>query len=601
MTGDFPPINWIELGIEIPHGRTTGDVKTLCPKCSHTRRNSRERCLSVNLDKNTWNCFHCGWTGPEPGFAKERGLEPRGGFNRALYNPPLEREKKKVYDKPKPIEPKPTQTRLQKFMQDRGISPEVYQAFGVVEDERSICFPYLRDGELVNVKHRGPQKKFWLESGAELIFWNLDRVQGAETIYIVEGEMDVLALAEAGITNVISPPNGAPSLNTDIEKADFSYLPSGERALNNARRVVLCGDMDEPGRRLMDELARRIGRGKCWRVFWPEGCKDANDTLCSDGWQGGAAGILAAIDMAEPYPVDGINEPADYLEYLWKYEHDTEEGARITTWPAFAEKCRFSPSQLLILTGVPSSGKSVFMNSVMLDLAVNHDWNCGVFSPEYHPPERHVRDLVETLLGKPMNQKFTGSTGYTPATRDEVRQAVATISKKISFIMPPEPTIDAILERAQTLVYRNGIKLLIIDPWTEVSQAERGNLSLTDWIDLCLSRFRRFGREFGVLVVIAAHPKKMAMEVDREGTRRMPVVTPYDISDSRHWYEKADIILSIWRDKKNKDEPVQVHIQKMRFPDHGELGVALFKYDAVTHRYADVTALYDPDDYEAEL
>jgi twinkle protein len=468
----------------------------------------------------------------------------------------------------------------------------------------------MRDGELVNVKHRWSvvdqetgerRKKFRMETGAELIFWNLDRVQDTDTVYIVEGEMDVLALAEAGITNVISPPNGAPALETDIEQADLSYLPSGEAVLARARKVVMAGDMDEPGRRLMDELARRIGKGKCWRVTWPEGCKDANEVLLLDDWQGGAAGIRTALELAEPYPVDGITRPGDYLEDLWKYEQDTEQGVRITCWPRFAEMCRFSPGQLTIIGGIPSSGKSVWLNQVLLDLALKHGWKIGIFSPEYHPTDLHVRDLVENYLGKPMNKKFESHEAYTVATRDEVREAVKLIHEHINFVLPTEPTLDAIMERAQTLVYREGIKLLIVDPFTEIDQTERGTMTMTDWIDICLKRLRRFGREFDVHVVVAAHPKKMSMEVDREGTRKMPVVTPYDLSDSRHWYEMADVILSIWRDKKNPDEPVQVHIQKVRFRDNGDLGVAMFRYDRVTRRYYDVTAHYAQEDYMVDL
>jgi twinkle protein len=607
MDRDFPPIDWEELEINV-RGRTAGEVKTLCPRCSHTRKKQTEPCLNVNLDKNTFNCKHCGWAGPEPGYATERGLTGGGGgrgSGRSLRLPPRDREKKKVYTRPKPIEPKADTSRLAQFFAQRGISPETYNAFAIVEDHHSLCFPYLRDGELINVKHRWSvvdkatgerRKKFRMETGAELIFWNLDQVADAETVIIVEGEMDVLALAEAGITNVISPPNGAPALETDIEKADLSYLESGEAVLARARQVILAGDMDAPGRRLMDELARRIGRGKCWRVTWPEGCKDANEVLLSEGWQGGADGIRAALEMAEPYPVDGIKRPADYLDDLWKYEHDTEQGARISCWPHFAEMCRFSPGQLTILGGVPSSGKSAWLNTVMLDLALKHGWHIGIFSPEYHPPDLHVRDLVENVLNKPMNQKFAG-TEYTVATREEVREAVGRITEQINFILPPEPTLDAVIERAQTLVYREGIKLLIIDPFSEIDQSERGTMTMTDWIDRCLKRLRRFGRDFGVHVVIAAHPKKMQMEVDREGTRKMPVVTPYDLSDSRHWYEMADVILSIWRDKALPDEPVQVHIQKVRFRDNGDLGVALFRYDRVTRRYYDVSAHYDQADY----
>lgn len=598
---DFPPIDFHSLGIDTK-GRTSGNVKTICPKCSHKRSNKREPCLSVNVSEGTWLCHHCSWSGPEKGYAKERGLTggtPSPGSRLRSE----EREKPKSYRKPEPPPRVPEQDRMMQFFSSRGISAATVHAFGVYQGNyttkadkdgkvkviESICFPYHRDGELVNIKHRFPNKRFAMESGAELMFYNLDRVRGAETVICVEGEMDVLALAEAGYMNVISPPNGAPSANADIENANLEYMASAEQILKDARRVILAGDMDEPGRRYMDELARRVGKGKCWKVRWPDGCKDANDVLLHDGFEGGVTGIQAAIDMAEPYPVDGITTPLSYLDDLWQYRSDVERGARITIWPHFSEFCRFSPGQLSIVSGVPSSGKSIWLNSVILDLATQHGWNIGVFSPEYFPKSIHVRDLVENLTGKVINEKFRDRMDVEVATDNEIREAAALIDRHINFILPPEPTLDAIVERAQTLVYRNGIKMLVVDPWTEIDHPGRGSMSMTDWVDICLKRLRRFGREYGVHVVIVAHPRKMPPIQTKDGGRKQAVVTPYDISDSRHWFEMADVILSVWRDKSDPNEPVQVHVQKVRFNDNGGLGLALFKYDKWTRRYKDVT------------
>src|SRR5688572_9631633 len=121
MHHDLPPIPWAELGIEIPYGRTSGEVKTTCPRCSADRKKQHEKCLNVNLDKQTWNCKHCSWAGPQPGFATERGALPAGGaggYGRSHRLPPRpsrDREQKKVYQKPKPIEPIPQQNRMTAF------------------------------------------------------------------------------------------------------------------------------------------------------------------------------------------------------------------------------------------------------------------------------------------------------------------------------------------------------------------------------------------------------------------------------------------------------------------------------------------------------
>lgn len=48
--------------------------------------------------------------------------------------------------------------------------------------------------------------------GAEKVLFGLNDIVGQPEIIIVEGEMDKLALEEAGYTNVVSVPDGAPQV-----------------------------------------------------------------------------------------------------------------------------------------------------------------------------------------------------------------------------------------------------------------------------------------------------------------------------------------------------------------------------------------------------
>jgi twinkle protein len=76
-----------------------------------------------------------------------------------------------------------------------------------------IAFPYFCAGELVNLKFRAlAEKAFALVKGAEMILYELDDIADHKSAIIVEGELDKLALEEAGILNVVSVPNGAPSM-----------------------------------------------------------------------------------------------------------------------------------------------------------------------------------------------------------------------------------------------------------------------------------------------------------------------------------------------------------------------------------------------------
>src|SRR4029077_14590991 len=90
-------------------------------------------------------------------------------------------------------------------------------------------FPYFRAGELVNIKFRAlAEKAFAQVRGAEKILYGLDDISDSNGAVIVEGELDKLALEEAGIHNAVSVPDGAPAQvkagEPDPEDAKFVWL-----------------------------------------------------------------------------------------------------------------------------------------------------------------------------------------------------------------------------------------------------------------------------------------------------------------------------------------------------------------------------------------
>ena len=80
------------------------------------------------------------------------------------------------------------------------------------------------------------------------------------------GEMDKLALEEAGFMNVVSVPDGAPAKVKEgavpAPDADtkYSYLWNCRAVLDQATRVLMATDNDPPGHALAEELARRLGQ-----------------------------------------------------------------------------------------------------------------------------------------------------------------------------------------------------------------------------------------------------------------------------------------------------------------------------------------------------
>ncbi|KAL2603741.1 hypothetical protein AAZV13_09G027400 [Glycine max] len=171
-----------------------------------------------------------------------------------------------------------------------------------------IAFTYKQNGLLVGCKYRTMEKRFWQGKGADKILYGIDDISQASEIIIVEGEIDKLSLEEAGFQNCVSVPVGAPEKVSSkdlppIEKdTAFRYLWNCKEYLDKAVRIILATDNDPPGQALAEELARRLGRERCWRVLWPKkdefsSFKDANEVLKYMG----ADALKKLVENAEPY------------------------------------------------------------------------------------------------------------------------------------------------------------------------------------------------------------------------------------------------------------------------------------------------------------
>lgn len=570
------PTTWHELGIEIGSA-THGEIHTTCPWCSRDRKKKRVKCLSANLDKEVYFCHHCGAHG------NLKGERAKGDYTH--WNKP-------AYSKPKApadyiIEGKPLA-----FLKSRGIGEMVAKRNKVfagqvympqVEGEvNAIAFPYFRNGELVNIKWRDASKNFRLEAGAERILYGFDDIKDASTIIWVEGEIDKLSAEEAGFANCVSVPDGAPAPDSDNYSSKFSWF-EGISDLLLSKKHIIAVDNDAPGRKLEKELARRLGLDRCARVEWPEGCKDANDVLKFFG----PHMLKVLIETAQPYPMEGVFTPADVRDEIFKLYEDGLEKGLSTGWPSLDAYYLVRPGLFTVVTGIPNSGKSNFLDAMSVNLSKLHGWRFGVFSPENQPVRDHMSAICEKFVGKPFEQ------GPTQRMHPvELNDAIDWVSEHFHWILPDDDaewTIDMILNRAQALVYRYGIRGLIIDPWNEIEHNRRNNETETDYISRALKKIRQFGRKTGVHIFIVVHPQKL----QKDGKGNYPIPTLYDCAGSAHWRNKADNGLTVWRDFSDpRSIAVDIHVQKVRFRQDGSQGMATLSYNRVTATYHEPSRAY---------
>lgn len=554
---------WHDVGIVV-EAHTQGQTKIACPKCTQTRqKHPHDKSLSIDFDRGLWHCHHCEW---------------KGTLHNGMIHPMPPRHPHSLRA-PNGIQYHAGEfsAEARQWMHARKITDDVIHAWHIGWDMARIDkqsvpafhFPFFREGRCVNVKYRTMEKRFAQILGGECCLYGLDHLtDDMARLTMVEGELDVLACATVGVENVVSLPNGAQITDT--------LFASMEALLNRVQEVVLAGDMDEKGQTCMAELARRIGPEKCVQVRWPDGCKDANDTLCTYGNDR----VWEALADAVPWPVQGIIEGHALREGIAALYKNGVPRGESTGWSALDPYYRVRLGELTVVTGIPGSGKTVWLSALLVSLAQRAQWRMAIFTPEQLPLERYGAMAIEQYLDKPFGPTEEGDPGMSEA---EVMRGMAWFEQYFSFIMPEDeaPTIAYILELAKIQVYRFGIRILVIDPWNETEHTRPAGMTETEFISQSLTAIRRFARLHEVHVFIIAHPTKLQKEKNNE----YPIPTAYDISGSANWRNKADNILALWRSFTDHTGIVRIAIQKVRFREIGRVGGVELQFHRSTGRY----------------
>lgn len=565
-------INWRKYGIDAPLGGS-GNKKVFCPQCHAERHDKRDKSLSINLATGEFHCHYCGFSGCAA--EKEAWEKDRPWHNYA----PIKRQKPE-YKKPQPRPAVPMSERAIAWFQSRGISVATLQALKVTEGSEwmpqkngqanTVQFNYYRDGELINTKFRTGDKCFKLVSGAELLPYNIDGIKGCKECIITEGEMDALSFYEVGRHDVVSVPNGA---NANLDYLD-DYI---EAYFEDKETIFIASDTDTKGVMLRDELVRRFGAERCRVLEYGDGCKDANEHLMKYGRDS----LLKCLADAPEIKVEGVFTVSDFEQSLDAlFENGWQKGVTIG-FPNFDRLCSFETKRLCVVTGIPGSGKSEFIDEIAERLNMRYGWRFAYFSPENAPLAYHASKLIEKFTGKRFNSKSL--------TFGEYKEVKEHLETDFYFICPSDNfRVDTILDRAKYLVRRRGIKSLVIDPYNRL-ESEQGGRSETLYISELLDKLTNFAQRNDILIILMAHPTKQPRSKD--GTIDAP--TLYDISGSANFFNKADFGIVVHRNR--TENTVEVHVQKVKFRHLGEVGTALFKYNLNNGRYVPYTAGSEPE------
>lgn len=557
-----------DLGIKLT--RRNGSEKCYCPLCHDGRKNKKDRSLSVNITTGEYKCHNtgCEFKGNVRSFERKRE-------NKTYEKPPQ--------DMLKSIEIK---ERAERWFSERKISRSTLDKFMVFtreewmpqtqKKESCICFPYLRDGSLVNVKYRDARKNFKMVKDAELILFNLNTIGDKKFCIITEGEIDCMSCYESGfgidqkiseqgeLLNddfskwcQVSVPNGASMGNQKLD-----YLDNCAEWLVAIEEFVIATDGDAAGEELKQELIRRLGVERCKVISYPieecvllenglkRRCKDLNEVLKFLGPEV----VVNTINNAESIPVDGIYYVEDIFPSMLQNFRNGIQLAPETHFGEMDEYFRWKKGEINLFVGWANHGKTTLVLQMMLTKSFYDGWRWGIFSPENYPATDFYDDLIEMYVGKWLDKM----------TEEEYIEGAHFIDRHIFYVYPDDGhDIHAINEKFRYLVLKKGIDGVLVDPFNQLDHIQKPFQREDQYLSEVLKDVKRFALLNSVSYNIVAHPVKQ----QRDSDKSLPPVDMYDISGGAMWANKSDNIVSYYRPNHHVDKTspeVKIFIQKLK-------------------------------------
>ena len=539
-------IDWNTLEFK----KERGKEKLRCPNCDAQRTDKKDRSLLVNHNEGYGKCFYC-----ESLTFKEETENDYTEIVQNQFKPILKNEKALEYIRTRKIS--------ESTVNGLYVSFEKYYQPSLSKEVDNIVFNYYEGSKLVNKKFRSANKKFTQISGAKPIFYNINSVLGADTVYIVEGEFDVLAMYEAGYKNTISVPNGAND-NDD-------YWKNSEKYLKNIKHFIIAVDNDEKGNILKDKIAQRLGRYRCKYIEFKG--KDANDDLIE--------GVLKeSINSPISFPVSGTFTAKDLrpgVDELYDYGLPKTIYPKSECFGGLKNIFSVMRGQVVLPTGIPSHGKSTFVDWYVLNLIKDYEMKASWYTPEHSPMDLYETELIQKVLGRNFwNEKE----GQKRLSKEDIDTYDKWANEKIYLTDCGEdesPTWDWLLDKFREQMYSFGVDVFVIDAFNKIILPKGNKI---DEINTVLTKLTHFAKANNVIVFLIAHPTKM--KKNDAGIYEIP--TLYDVSGSSDFRNQVHCGFSIYRYFDDNPRTTFVNL-KTKYSFQGKIGESAdFKYCEVNGR-----------------
>ena len=482
---------------------------------------------------------------------------------------------------------------VQRYIQAMKLSPDIIIQEGVMcawmkqtaDDSKSedpkgvemvpaIAYCNYLDGEIINVKFRSVQQhpvtgewskvfcqfsptKPCAPYGIDSINLLRPDAQPIRQLIITEGEKDRLTLMTCGFPYVLSIANGA---STNIEESHEAF----DEWIQQAGEIIICGDTDRPGRRLVKLLIEQYQtRAKVTTL--PQGKKDISEVYDAFGSREVQRIIAEAQGISDADIYDLSEHKEDILDIMMgNYDRGYEVGMGGLTDGIFHPT---SEGGLIILTGRPNSGKTDFLNCLMAHLMYHNQKRVAFFSFEKPIKGKHVREIARIALGVRNTEDMDGAESPEEA-RQENRRVLDFLSEHmVDFDTKTRlPDSNYIIGMMEAMMNRKKQKIdyLVIDPYVFINMTEGGSRATeTEKVRLMLTKLQAWSRTRHIWTVVVAHPRIQY----KDGHEAFPPLDIYSVAGSAQWANLADFLLTVNRISKPEEGKMFTIVEMLKVRD----------------------------------
>lgn len=453
----------------------------------------------------------------------------------------------------------------------RGVFADTCQKFGyrIGKDSKGHTvqiadYRNLR-GELVGQKVRTPDKDFYvlgdLGSEAPLFGMHLFQDRG-KRVMVTEGEIDAMSLGQTFPSwPVVSVPKGAAGAKSAL-KHNLEWLEGFDE-------IVLCFDMDEPGRKAMADCATLFTPGKC--KTWEIPLKDASDMLVARR----AKEMTQAVYNARTFRPGGIVNMADSWD---RFRNRLTTPGRPYRWAGLTRTTmgRF-PRTLTTWVSGTGMGKSTGVSWAMYDAL------CDGETVGHIALEEDVAKTAERFVSMHLRKRL--DINPDAATEAEIRAAFdATCGTGRLWTLDHFGSTDdeGLIGKFRYLAKGCGATVQALDHLSIVVSGMSEDSDERKTIDRTMTNLRSLVEETGMELHVVSHLKRVGEGKSHEEGGR---VTLGHLRGSQSIAQLSDVVIAMERNQQHKD-PAMRQVATMRvLKDRrtGRTGPACWtKYDDVT-------------------